>query len=276
MAGIGFVNYILWKLYGARGVELAAFLAGLVNSTVAVRELCSHASGAGVSLIRTAYRGVLLATAAMLLRNAILLGILAPPALICAAVPLLLMLLACISSVFLNSGSAHGSDSGAPTMQIASPFSLAAALKFGLLFLALDVAGTLAQRSLGPIGFYAVSFVGGLVSSASSVASAGVLAAHGHITPQAAGHGAILATLSSVFINWPLAMRVGKQRQLTKSLAQALGAVIAIGIVGMIVRVSPPDAHLRFQPGQRLRVRSDSPDRHGKRVGSAARISMIY
>ena len=39
IAAIGFVNYILWKLYGARGIEFAGFLGGLVNSTVTVSEL---------------------------------------------------------------------------------------------------------------------------------------------------------------------------------------------------------------------------------------------
>src|SRR5690606_4989466 len=29
ISGIGFINYILWKLYGARGTELSGFLGGL-------------------------------------------------------------------------------------------------------------------------------------------------------------------------------------------------------------------------------------------------------
>jgi len=37
IAGIGFANYILLKLYGARGIELTGFLGGLVNSTVTSR-----------------------------------------------------------------------------------------------------------------------------------------------------------------------------------------------------------------------------------------------
>jgi uncharacterized membrane protein (DUF4010 family) len=237
VAGIGFVNYILWKLYGTKGVELTGFLGGLVNSTVAVTELSARTAEAGDSLVGTAYRGVMLATAAMLLRNAVLLGILDAPALAYSAVPLLLMFLACMGSVFLRFGAASATDANTPTLQITSPFSLSAALKFGLLFVALDVAGTLAQRFLGPIGFYAVSFAGGLVSSASSVASAGTLAAHRHITAQSAGQGAVLAAIASVFINWPLAMRVGRQALLTKLLAQALGAVIVSGIIGMVVQV---------------------------------------
>jgi hypothetical protein len=51
-------------------------------------------------------------------------------------------------------------DSEATKLNLEQPFSLPAALKFGLLFLALHVAGTLAQRYLGIFGFYAVSIAG--------------------------------------------------------------------------------------------------------------------
>jgi hypothetical protein len=39
IAGFGFANYVLLKLYGTRGVYLSAFLGGLVNSTAAAAEL---------------------------------------------------------------------------------------------------------------------------------------------------------------------------------------------------------------------------------------------
>jgi uncharacterized membrane protein (DUF4010 family) len=39
VAALGFTNYVLLKLYGARGIEFTGFLGGLVNSTVTVAEL---------------------------------------------------------------------------------------------------------------------------------------------------------------------------------------------------------------------------------------------
>ena len=77
--------------------------------------------------------------------------------------------------------------------RLRSPFSLQAELVFGLIFLALQVLGTLAARALGETGFYAVSLIGGLVSSASAVASAGSLAARGTLEPTVAAVGAVLA-----------------------------------------------------------------------------------
>jgi len=68
IAGIGFATYVLLKLYGARGIELTGFLGGLVNSTVTVAELAGRV-GETPELAEVAYRGVMIATAAMVVRN---------------------------------------------------------------------------------------------------------------------------------------------------------------------------------------------------------------
>jgi uncharacterized membrane protein (DUF4010 family) len=77
IAALGFVNYVLWKIYGPRSIDITSFLGGLVNSTAAVAELSSRVREAGESFEKLAYRGVLLATGAMLLRNSLILAILA-------------------------------------------------------------------------------------------------------------------------------------------------------------------------------------------------------
>jgi len=92
IAGIGFANYILWKLFGTRGIEFAGFLGGLVNSTVTVTELSSRVAVVGSGLVGVAYRGILFSTAAMALRNAVVLGLLERRALVVAGASLGLML----------------------------------------------------------------------------------------------------------------------------------------------------------------------------------------
>ena len=165
IAGIGFANYVLLKLYGARGIELTGFLGGLVNSTVTVAELAGRV-GQTPELAEVAYRGVMIATAAMVVRNAALLALLAPRALITSA-PALVLMLAASAVLSWSRGRRVASTSGAtPSLMLQSPFSLQATLKFGLIFLDLQVAGMLAQRALGRYGFYAVSLAGGLISSA--------------------------------------------------------------------------------------------------------------
>jgi uncharacterized membrane protein (DUF4010 family) len=239
IAGIGFGNYVLLKLYGAKAIELTGFFGGLVNSTVTVTALAERVRQEH-ALVAVAYRGILLATAAMLLRNAVLLAILAPRALACAAPALLLMLVGCLMLVALRRRPSPAPEREANGLGLQSPFSLRSALKFGMVFLALKVAGTLAQHWLGQIGFYAVSLAGGLVSSASAVASAGSLAGQGTLPPGVAGTGAVIASLASALVNLPLVARIARERPLTWRIALALGLIVVLGAVGAVAVVLFP------------------------------------
>ncbi len=236
IAALGFVNYVLWKIYGPRSIDITSFLGGLVNSTAAVAELSSRVREAGEGFVKLAYRGVLLATGAMLLRNSLVLAILAAQAFTSSLIPMLIMLATTAILLLRGAGMSAGTTSELPPdLKLEQPFSLKVALKFGVVFLVLSVAGVLAQRSLGVYGFYAVSIAGGLLSSASSVAAAGTAAAHHQVSFRVAANGAVLASLTSVFINIPLVARSGGQPRLTKILARALLIVIAFGVFGVLV-----------------------------------------
>jgi uncharacterized membrane protein (DUF4010 family) len=241
IAGIGFANYILLKAFGTKGVQITGFLGGLVNSTVTVTELAVRARESNGSLRDEAYRGVLLATCAMALRNAVLLGIVATAALFAAFLPIVAIL---VGSLVLATrdgrGRKEGPDAAPPSIPLSSPFSLQSALKFGAIFLVLQIAGTIAQAGLGEAGFYAVAIAGGLVSSASAVASAAILAAQGHVTPVVAGIGAVLASLASATVNFAIAARVAHDRKLTSSLGRAIGVVLVVGIAAAVVQTRLP------------------------------------
>jgi uncharacterized membrane protein (DUF4010 family) len=183
----------------------------------------------------------------MLVRNAVILGLLAPFALINAAIALALMIAGASIAIFWRRTDKHNSESSRDELRLESsettllptlesPFSLTAALKFGIIFLALDVAGTLAQRSLGETGFYVVSALGGLVSSASAVASAANLSAAGTLSPYVAGNGAVIASAMSVIVNLPLVARLAKDRGLTLKTAGALGIILLLGAIGCIIQ----------------------------------------
>jgi uncharacterized membrane protein (DUF4010 family) len=205
IAALGFVNYVLWKIYGPRSIDITSFLGGLVNSTAAVAELSSRVRQAGEGFLKLAYRGVVLATGAMLLRNSLILAILALQAFTYSLVPMLFMLITAFLSLRFGARTVIGATSEAPPdLKLEQPFSLKAALKFGLIFLILNVAGVIAHRTLGVYGFYAISVAGGLISSASAVAAAGTAAAHHEVSFPVAANGAVFASLTSVLINIPL------------------------------------------------------------------------
>lgn len=240
IAAIGFANYVLLKSFGAKGVQITGFLGGLVNSTVTVTELATRAKESDGKLQDEAYRGVLLATCAMAVRNAVLLGIVATAALMAALLPIALILAASLLFAVRDFGRKPAKAAEAPQIPLRSPFSLQSALKFGFIFLALQIVGTLAQNALGHAGFYAVSIAGGFVSSASAVASAAMLAAQGHVTPAVAGIASVLASLASAAVNLVLVARVAHDRKLNLRLGRAIGAVMICGIAGAIAQAYVP------------------------------------
>ena len=233
IAGIGFFNYVLWKLYGTRGTELSGFFGGLVNSNITIIELSNRVRETGPAFAGNAYRGVLLATAAMLARNGTLLALIAPATLLGAGLPLALMLAA---SATLVSWSFHlrrrQGSVGIPTLHMAMPFSLPQALRYGAIFLGLHVIGALTQRQFGDAGFYVVSVLGGLLSSASAVAAAATLAEQGAISPATAGVGAVLASFTSMAFSATFVLRM-RDQGLIRRLGLSLAAVSAIGVLGL-------------------------------------------
>jgi uncharacterized membrane protein (DUF4010 family) len=231
ISGIGFANYILWKLYGERGTEISGFLGGLVNSNFTVIELSGRVRE-NAALADVAYRGILLATTAMLVRNAGLLLILAPLALLGSLASFSLMFLASAVLAFIS----YQRRNKTPTATAASinldlPFSLPVALRYGLVFLLLHVFGNLAQRQFGEAGFYVVSAVGGLMSSASAVAAAATLASQGSLSAAVAGKGAVLASFISIAFSLSFVLRT-RNATLVRKLGAAMLCVAAGGLVG--------------------------------------------
>lgn len=235
IAGIGFVNYILWKLYGTRGAELSSFLGGLVNSTFTAIELTSRIHRDPAGPVESAYRGMLLATTAMLVRNAGLLMILAPLALLGSLAAFALMLAASTLLVAWSyrQGERQAGVDAAP-FQLDVPFSLSVALKYGVVFLLLHVVGALTQRQFGDFGFYFISVVGGLMSSASAVAAAATLASQGSISPAVAGTGAVLASFTSIAFSLSFVLKT-HHRELIGRLATAMLCIAAAGLVGTLL-----------------------------------------
>jgi uncharacterized membrane protein (DUF4010 family) len=79
-----------------------------------------------------------------------------------------------------------------------------------------------------------VSVIGGLVSSASAVASAASLVANGKIPAHIAGVGAVLASLASASVNIFIVFRLSDQKVLNRRLSRALIVVVVLAVIGAI------------------------------------------
>ncbi len=212
---------------------MAGFLGGLVNSNFTVVEMASRVRAGSRDYVDSAYRGILLATGAMVVRNAGLLLILAPLALAWSLWGFSLMLVAAALLVLWSYRARNRKlVEAAPEIKLDLPFSLPLALKYGLVFLLLHVLGGLTQKFFGTGGFYVVSVLGGLLSSASAVAAAATLAAQGSVSPGTAGSGAMLASFTSMVFSLSFVLRAGNA-ELTRRLVLAMVAMMALGALGL-------------------------------------------
>ncbi|MGC2161874.1 MAG: MgtC/SapB family protein [Silvibacterium sp.] len=243
VACLGFVNYVLLRIYGSKGVYTTALLGGLVNSTATVAELSTRLPAAGLE--DKLAPAVLITSAAMFLRNLVILALFAHAAAEKAWFPLLVM--AAVSALWViqpiraeRKAAATAEASGevekrTPLMDLGSPVSIEKVLKFAGLFLAIQIAGTLAQRFLGSSGLQIVSVIGGLVSSASTTAAAADLAFHGKAAAMQVAIAVVLTSIASAVIDLPIVRREDKTRRAFPGLVVATVLQIAAGAAALLL-----------------------------------------
>jgi uncharacterized membrane protein (DUF4010 family) len=233
VAGLGFANYVLLRIFSNRGLYYTAVLGGLVNSTATVAELSrtvfngeSGASGTVVAL-------VLLTSIAMFVRNLVILAIFAPAAVSIAMWPLLAMTAGAL--IFAWKERERGTEP-VKSLRLDSPVSLRHVLNLGGLFVLMEIVGTIGARFLGKFGFLALSLLGGMVSSASATAAAATMAIHGKLSPDVAGVATVFASIASALVNLPLVQRESHDKRLTRTLTVISLLMVAAGLVVLAVR----------------------------------------
>ncbi len=230
ISAIAFTNYVLLRIYGTRGIRWTGLLGGLVNSTATVAELASQARNDPARLSVFTLLGMATANTAMLLRNGLILGVFDVDALSYGWLGVALMV--AVSAVVMYR--IRIQDTAMEPLQMRSPISVRRALTFGALFLLITLAGELANRVFGQTGFLIVAAVGGLVSSASTSAAAGILAAKGTLAPQLAGYGVVVTSMASLMFHVPMAQMAGRNQEVTRRLAVLSAVILAAGAVGLV------------------------------------------
>jgi uncharacterized membrane protein (DUF4010 family) len=228
IAGIGFVNYVLLRIFSTGGLYLGAIFGGLVNSSATVAEVSSRAQSSGLTSKMTTL--CLLTTVAMFARNLLIATLFSPASITATLLPLLAM--SVVAALFMLRDKVTEGKLAEPTgtLQLDSPISLRKVSGFGLLFILIQVGGTLLTRLFGSYGLLATGLFGGLASSASTTAAAATMAMHGKIPPSLAGSVTIISSLASAVINLPIVWKTIKDRQVVKRLTIEIMAVIIVGI----------------------------------------------
>jgi len=205
------------------GVALTGFFGGLVNSTAVIAEMAKRAQKQ-TSMHQLAIGAILLASAAMAVRNAIIVITFIPAAALIVALPLGAIAVTGVGiSLFVCDWTTDiGTD-------LRSPFSMKNALLFGGLFLVILVVSAGAEVVFGASGFLTTTFLAGLVSSGTSTATAVTLVSTGQISAELAVAGVIMGTVASVLVKVLFAATI--ERSLVRLVLQWNLLLIFIGLV---------------------------------------------
>jgi uncharacterized membrane protein (DUF4010 family) len=234
ISAIGFLNYLILRIRGARGIGWTGLLGGFVNSRAVAVELARQARGDPSRFWPFARFGILAANAAMIVRNTLILALFAPPALRWGWLPLALMFAASLilAAVHRTRSVDH------INLQLESPVSLKPVLAFGLVFLAIGTVGEIAQRVLGHVGFVLVAVLGGVVSSASSVVAAATLAGQGKVQPAIAAYAVVLASMTTLLSNVPAVQIAGQNRPYSVRTAILSAMIVVAGLLGLVIELA--------------------------------------
>ncbi len=223
ISAIGFVNYVLVRKYQGRGYAVTGFFGGLVNSTAVVAEMAKRARGR-TDLIGLAVGSILLANAAMALRNAALVVVFVPEAALIVGAPLGAITVTGIAIAVWRSDWRTTMEA-----ELTSPFSLRNALTFGVLFLFVLVISVVAEEAFGATGFVATAFLAGLVSSGTATTTAVSLLSTGQITVDTAVAGVVAGTTASIIVKTAFAASIS--RELVRPVALWSLVLVAVGLI---------------------------------------------
>ncbi|MDY6764244.1 MAG: DUF4010 domain-containing protein, partial [Halobacteria archaeon] len=180
-------------------------------------------------MAKLAVGAILLADAAMALRNMVIVVAFIPELALRIGIPLgIITLIGVGISVVVGDWNIN------LDADFDSPFSLKNALKFGGLFLGILLISAGAQNIYGAPGFLFTSFVGGIVSSGSATTTAVLLASSEKITYTVAATGVVAATSSSILVKTAFAASVDRslvRPVLAGSFALIFSGIVAVGAV---------------------------------------------
>ena len=234
ISGIAFVNYVCLKVLHGGGLYWSAVFGGLVNSSATMAELGTRAESGGMTGRVTILS--LLTTIAMFARNLLLIVLFSPRSLAATLLPLIAMSLVSAAWLWIDlRRQLKRREEKSAALELDTPISLKKVLGFGLLFVVIQVGGTLLSRAFGQYGMLTTGFFGGLASSASTTAAAATMASHGQLAASVAGDVAIISSVASALINLPIIWKTISDRAVVKRVTWQLATIVLSGLAVIVL-----------------------------------------
>jgi uncharacterized membrane protein (DUF4010 family) len=234
IAAIGLVGYIAMRMLGPhRGLGITGLVGGLVSST-AVTLALSHRSKRDESVAEACALGVILANTIMPMRVLIVASLIDRGLFPYLAAPLLAMagagVLFGIAARARVRHSARGTE-GAP-VDLANPFELGPAIKFGALFAVILLISKLAAIHLGDLGLYVAGLIAGITDIAAITLSMAQMAGSDGTAFSTASATILLAAASNTLFKATIALSAGSPKFRGK-IGVAFGVMALAGVAGL-------------------------------------------
>ena len=229
ISGISFLGYVLIKVIGPRrGIGLTGLLGGLASST-AVTLSFSERSQDHPDLARPFALAITLAWTMMFGRVIVEVAVLNRALLEALWLPMAAGMAAGLvfcAYYYLIQRTDEGSD-----VELANPFELGPAIKFGILYAVILVVAKAAQFYFQDAGLYAAAAVAGLADvDAITLSMAELAGADGGIGIPTATRAVVLAAISNTVVKGGIALSIGAVT-LRRALLPPLAAMLTISAV---------------------------------------------
>jgi uncharacterized membrane protein (DUF4010 family) len=233
IAALSFAGYVAIRYAGASlGVLLSGFAGGLVSSTAVTLNMArlAHQHRDREKLFAAA---IMLASAMMMVRVLVVVGIVNVMLVKILAAPLVLAALAQAVVAGVLGHWAHDDKANADTLSLRNPFDLGVVLEFGALLAVIMAAAKGLAAWAGANGAYALAAISGIVDVDAISLSMARLAPDG-LSADSAAYAILIAVVVNSLSKVALATTAGGLR-LAAHLAWGLSAAFVTGAAGLLL-----------------------------------------
>jgi uncharacterized membrane protein (DUF4010 family) len=226
---ISFIGYILIKLMGGGvGVSITGLVGGLISSTVTTLSF-SRRSVERPQLNQSFAVAILLASSMMFPRLLLEMFVVNRQLAVNVTLPLLLMGATGFALALLGFFRSKHSEETAKPVEFDNPFSLTAAVTFGLVFAAILMLTRTATHYLGDAWLPAVALISGLTDADAIAFSVSDAHRSEWITLRWASFNLVLGAIANTLMKLGLVFMLG-DRTLFRSLAAPVAVIVAVGL----------------------------------------------
>lgn len=234
IAAIGLVGYVAMRMLGPnRGLGITGLVGGLVSST-AVTLALSNRSKREVAVQDACALGVILANTIMPLRVLVVVTLIDRELSGYLAPPMLAMALTGAAFAFLAARRSRTERTNGDSVNLANPFELAPAIKFGLLYGAILLLTRLAEIHLGDTGLYVAGLIAGITDIDAITLSVTQLAGVGGTAFTTASTTILLAAASNTLFKASIALSTGSQVFRVR-VGLAFGVMVIAAVIALAI-----------------------------------------